>query len=385
MTGVKRMNSPHWNECLIVNSRNKNEIFFYYYLFILCIVLLKNIYAGDVIDCDPHKYKHLSQKFVKIAIFSPDSKYVLSGHRDHTVKLWCISNGKLMKVFEHGELDWNLRLAFSPDMTMIASSGYRCDDKITKIWDIKSGKLKKIFHTYSEVLIFRPSGRHIVTASDSCLNLWNIESGNLEKKFIADQLNTFDKLWNISIGSIADQMFKKHTDRVRDIVFTSDEKYIACAVGNKIKLFNFNNPDEFFFLDGHDEIILHLKLSDDAKYLLSSSDSRLNSSLPKISSLKLWDIPNKKLIREYYIEKKYFSLIQSLMFNHDGKKIIAGLWNHMIIIFDIHSASILNIINLKARPHDFSSDGKFFISIGKKLELWDSFTGKHVKTIWSDN
>jgi len=138
-----------------------------------------------------------------------------------------------------------------------------------------------------------------------------------------------------------------------------------------------NNPDDFYIFSD-DENILQIIVSRNSKYILSRSDSK-NSY---VSPLKLWDILNKKLVRELHIDKKYDPLPHSMSFTPDGNKIIIGLWNYLIIIFDFQSGNIQETVKLNVRPHIFSPDGKMFLSIGEKLDLWETMTGNHVRTLW---
>jgi WD40 repeat protein/tRNA A-37 threonylcarbamoyl transferase component Bud32 len=69
--------------------------------------------------------------FVRCVTFSPDGKTLISSHEDNTIKLWNLSNGKLLRTLS-GHSDWVLSVAISPDgQTLLSGSR----DKTIGIWN----------------------------------------------------------------------------------------------------------------------------------------------------------------------------------------------------------------------------------------------------------
>ena len=68
--------------------------------------------------------------------WNPNSKYIVSGSSDHTVRIWEASSGELLRTLE-GHTDMVNSVAWSPDGKYIASSS---DDGTVKIWDASSGE-----------------------------------------------------------------------------------------------------------------------------------------------------------------------------------------------------------------------------------------------------
>jgi serine/threonine protein kinase len=68
--------------------------------------------------------------FVRSVTISPDGETLISSHEDNTIKLWNLSNGKLLRTLS-GHSDWVLSVAISPDgQTLISGSR----DKTIGIW-----------------------------------------------------------------------------------------------------------------------------------------------------------------------------------------------------------------------------------------------------------
>ena len=74
--------------------------------------------------------------YIESVAITPDGKYIVSGSRDNTIKLWDIKSGEEIRTFE-GHSRWVTSVAITPDGKYIVSGS---DDKTIKLWDIKSGE-----------------------------------------------------------------------------------------------------------------------------------------------------------------------------------------------------------------------------------------------------
>ena len=75
------------------------------------------------------------------AAFSADSKRIVSGSIDNTVKVWNAQSGKILQTLQ-GHTGAVNSVAFSPDSERIVSGS---DDGTVKVWDraIKDNPLRK--------------------------------------------------------------------------------------------------------------------------------------------------------------------------------------------------------------------------------------------------
>ena len=122
---------------------------------------------------------------VNSAVFSPDGHQVLTASGDKTARLWEAENGKLLVTFQ-GHTD--SVQARSLARTATGSSPH--PGQTTRLWEAESGKALATFqvHTDSspvdlkvfrtdfpgvESAVFRPDGRRVLTASrDGTARLW---------------------------------------------------------------------------------------------------------------------------------------------------------------------------------------------------------------------
>ncbi len=120
---------------------------------------------------------------VKSIRYSPNGKYIASGSRDKSVRLWEVATGREVKVL--GAHRYTVRdLSFSPDGHYIATGG---DDKRLLIWDIASGTLVKELEGHRSkitALAFSPDGKYLLSAGyDSQAYLWSMDSLALLQAF----------------------------------------------------------------------------------------------------------------------------------------------------------------------------------------------------------
>jgi WD40 repeat protein len=124
------------------------------------------------------------QDFVTSVAFSPDGRFLLTGCRDKTARLWDIETGaSLRQLTGHkgGGISpqWgDILVSFSPDGKYLLTGS---EDKTARLWDAKTGAVLRQFVGHSQAISaisFSPDGRWIVTASeDSTTRLWDASSG----------------------------------------------------------------------------------------------------------------------------------------------------------------------------------------------------------------
>ena len=99
--------------------------------------------------------------------FSPDARYLVSGSRDNTVKVWDLSNDQLLHTLTADDQSLNA-VALSPDgKTVALGIVTRKDKKVTghevKLFDMETGKLKRTLQVTGRVgvtsLAYSPDGR----------------------------------------------------------------------------------------------------------------------------------------------------------------------------------------------------------------------------------
>lgn len=116
---------------------------------------------------------------VHTVCFSPDGKMLASGCDNNTIQLWSVPERRLLKTLTEQEEKGlgGKSLSFSPDGKMLASA----NAVQIKLWTISDGKLMKTIegHIYDiNSVCFSPDGKILASASvDGTIKLWSIPEG----------------------------------------------------------------------------------------------------------------------------------------------------------------------------------------------------------------
>ncbi len=122
---------------------------------------------------------------VKIAAFSPNGKFLVTGGRDKTAKLWEISSGREVRTFIGHEATVQA-LRFSIDGKYIATGSI---DESVKLWNIETGELIRTYTVKDRVttIDFTSDGKYIVIGGEEFkAYIFETETGNIVRNFDVD-------------------------------------------------------------------------------------------------------------------------------------------------------------------------------------------------------
>jgi len=294
---------------------------------------------------------------VKAVTFTKDGKYLLTGSRDKTIKLWEIATGRELRSFYGHESTIN-DLALSPDGKQFLSSSA---DKSAKLWDIESGKIIKSFEGHEELLTsvsFHPSGKTILTAGyDNQAILWDVASG--------EQLNTFKVNPDKGLG------YGVNT------TFSSDGKYIV--IGNDNRTANI-----YDYQSG--ELVKEIKPAEGwcggcATFVSINKASDKLLKATKGPGLQLFDLTSGEKLIDYML---FDDDITAVDLNSEGKALMSS--EDSIYVFDRKGALIFKKVKDHAMPitdATFSPDGQTIATANDDLSvvLINTSSGKTIQRI----
>jgi len=145
---------------------------------------------------------------VESAAFSPDSRLLATGGRDHSVRLWDVSSGQQVRALP-GHMGWIASVAFSPDGRNLAVGHWRS----VSLWEVRTGKERRRFDGHEgdgSALAFAPNGRTLVGGSgDTTALIWDLtgrlDSGKLRPANLAGQ--ELELAWTDLRGDDAPQAY----------------------------------------------------------------------------------------------------------------------------------------------------------------------------------
>jgi WD40 repeat protein/predicted Ser/Thr protein kinase len=277
--------------------------------------------------------------------FTRDGRRFLSASSDHSIKLWDVTTGAVVRSFpghEHGV--WTAALA--PDGTTFVS-GSR--DGTVRLWEVDSGKLVRVFGQVTtatgprvHAVAFMPDGRTILAGR---------EDGTI---------TVFDR-----DGLLAPRTLTGHTKRVRSLAVRTDGTFASAAWDGKIKLWDLASGTVRLTFEGPSANLFSVAFSPDGTRLLSSGSDPL---------LRLWDSATGKLLAEL---RGHTATICQVIFAADGKQALTASWDGTLRAWDLEARRELKVFgHHPARIYALalSPDGHRVLSAGEQghIRLWGS-------------
>ncbi|NEP08826.1 MAG: NACHT domain-containing protein [Symploca sp. SIO2C1] len=187
---------------------------------------------------------------------SPDGKCLATGHADGEVRLWQVSDGKLLfRAAAHTSTVWSV--SFSCDGKILASGSF---DSSICLWDVDKQQLHQILREHDGWIwsvAFSPKGNLLASgSSDRTIKLWDLETGRsintLEGHTEIVQAVTFSpdgktlasgsidqtvRLWDIDTGQMH-QILRGHVHQISGVAFSADGKTLVSCEGQAIKFWD---------------------------------------------------------------------------------------------------------------------------------------------------
>lgn len=356
--------------------------------------------------------------------YSPDGK-ILAINWHTEVWLHEVSTGKLLKTLK-GHKEYVTCIEFSHDGHIIATGS---KDKTARLWNTKTGENIITLTGHKErvyAAVFSSDGKTIVTASsDETVRLWDAHTGDHLRtikgdtfglkgfRFVADGESLFTnctdktvRVWNITTGENTITL-KGETYDIRYGVLSPDSKIVATSCDDYIvRLWNMNT--------GENTNILKTSTATTSVVVFSPDGKTLAIATPWDKTPWLWDVAsgqyiktfephregNSKSIVKFFTKlrpsKKFvlpYDYVHTIRYSPTGDKIVA-IDNDIVLLWNVATGRPIGkpIRPLKEDPSffkisaKFSPDGKTFVTkpfgnFGGTARLWDTNTGKQLKTL----
>lgn len=356
---------------------------------------------------------------IKAVAYTPDGKYLLTGSRDKTIKLWEIASGRELKTY-FGHTSTINDLVVSKNGKFFISSGA---DHTARMWDISSGKLLKTFYGHS-------------------LRLTTVDLSSDDKRLITAGYDTEAYIWNISTGLVTDTikvdperglgmgMSAQFNPTLNQIAFGNDDKKVTIHNDGAAEPSYTIKPG----LGSCGGCATSIQYTEDGQQLLSGSRdgpfqliNTLNGEVIKVfkkehedyrgididteservllvteDSISLYDLNSANII--YKIKGNHTSPITDASFSPDGAHIVTSSDDQTVTIYNAVDGSIFKHLQGFLQDQDkgglnyeadsywdhfikkytdlrndirLSPDGKYLVKakIGSLVRMWDLKSG----------
>jgi WD40 repeat protein len=330
--------------------------------------------------------------WVRSVVISPNGRILASGSHDRTLKLWDIQSGRCLNTLTH--TDWVKSIAFSPDNQIIADG---CADFTVKLWKVSTGQLINTLEGHTKrvsAVAFSPDGKTIVSGSeDHTIRLWDVATGQClntlrdhtdvirsvvfnhnGQTFASGSYDKTIKLWNVSTGQCLNTL-QGHTNLVWSIAFSPDSRIIVSGSYDKtIKLWNVSTGQCLNTLQGHNGRITSVAFNPDGKTFASGSLDE---------TVKLWDVATGRCLNSL---QGYRSGIWSIAFNPDGQTLVSSGDDQIIKTWNVSTNQYQNSLHghdSRIRSIAFSHDGRTLVSGGDDqiIKIWDVSRNQCISTL----
>ncbi len=278
---------------------------------------------------EPMSFERYTAALQAVA-FNPDSRSVLAGSADSTLKLWDIATGRCLLSFE-GHKGGVAAVAFNP-VGRSALSGSA--DATLKLWDVLTAEcLRTLAGHIAGVssVAFSPTGRYALSGSqDTTLKLWEIATGRCLQTlkghrdgvtavaFSSDGRSVMSasadktlKHWDIATGECLNT-FEGHVAAVYAVDLSADGRYVVSGSADQtLKLWS-TSGDCLRTFAGHTAAVRSVSLSTDGRYALSSSDDK---------TCKLWNVVTGDCLWTF---AGHTAAVRAASLSPDGRYVFSG-------------------------------------------------------------
>lgn len=332
---------------------------------------------------------------VNTVTFSPDDRFIVSGHDSGKINLWKLDGTFLKTIGSHQ--DRVTKIVFSPNSQLLASSSF---DGTIQIWQQEPKNLTDYLKTqtltgdgsrvWDIAITTNLSGQYILLAGfDDTINLWkndgikwnlifseyahqakvravavspHIKLKNTETMIFASaSADNTVQLWNPDRSKLLKLGFS-HDKTILAVDISPDNRLIASASLDKtIKLWTIkDNLTNIKTLRGHQESVNGIKISPDGQFMASASSD---------NTVKLWTIDGKLLKTLHHDDDVYDVDISS-----DSQWIVSGSRDQTIKIWG-RDGTLKKIL----RKH---TDGVRTVAISPDGQLIASGSSDDTVKIW---
>jgi len=327
---------------------------------------------------------------VRSVAFSPDTKMIVSGSDDRTVRVWEISTGKCLQILQ-GHTNSVFSVVFNADGNTVASGS---TDQTVRLWDVRMGRCFKTLKGYSNSVFsvaFNHQGNFIASGStDQNVRLWDVSTGICQQtltghrgwvtsvafhpdgQFLASSsVDQTVRIWSIRTGQCV-QILQGHTNWVQSVAFSRDGLLASGSDDQTIRLWSLDTGCNHI-LSGHTGWVWCTTFSPEGEILASSSEDQ---------TIRLWSVETGQCLR---ILAGHTSRVQALAFSPDGQVICSASGDETVRVWSVKTGECLQIL----RGHTnsvwsvaFKKEGNILASgsLDQTVRIWDR-TGTCLKVL----
>jgi NACHT domain- and WD repeat-containing protein len=323
---------------------------------------------------------------VKTFAFSPDGKHLVSGNFQGTLRLWDVSTGAELALFEghSGEIR---RCVFSPDAAFVLSCS---TDGTLRLWNVATRAPYATLRGHGdgvEDCAFSPDGQSVLSASrDATLKLWDASTGTLRHTLaghtnwvracafspngqwaVSAALYDSVKLWDVASGR-EKATLASSTRRAEVCAFSPDNRWVmAPSWDNTLTIWAVGNGQKRTSLNGHTDVIYACAFSPDGRTVASAADD---------GTVCVWDGESGRLTATLWHDAP---MVRTCAFSPDGTRLVSAAWDKTVRVWDMNTLTERSVFRghsgIQIAACGFSPDGHLVASTSDtEVRVWEATT-----------
>ena len=307
----------------------------------------------------------------------PDSKTLISGGADGTVRVWDTDTGELLHTLEDEEDNGSVvDVAFSPDGKMFGSGGTQ-----SSLWDAHTLQPLPNFIGRATCLAFSSDSKWIAVGDSSYINISDVSTGervgSIDRgatsiAFSSDGITLAIVRggwhWNVELWGASTfehwQTLGSHDNGANAVAFSPDGEILASAGNdNLIQLWDTFIGENLQTLVGHTAGVQSVSFSPNGNTLASASRSEII----------FWDVDTGE---QQQIITGHTHSIHSIALSNDGITLASGYSNSTVQFWDVNRQAKQQLMTVDSEAPitglSFSPDGTMLaIGSGEVVSMWN--------------
>jgi WD40 repeat protein len=294
-------------------------------------------------------------------VFSPDGRTLLTASKDGTARVWETESGSEIAQLEQHD-GWVWRARFDPSGTRVVTAGW---DGTVRIWDAETGaELARLRAGKLNDATLSPDGRTVFAGG----NIWDAASGALilaSGRRAAFPPQEYPHLDDHYYVTVSDEKMYLHER-------TAPGRYIVKFTEGRFRVFDHADPDDRERERQAKGQRLAAAFSGDRSVIVTHGPG---------PHFRVWDGATLAELRTLDGELPSSYKLREKGLSPDGRRFMAYSEDGSTRLWDVQSGKRIPFGG-SGWSLEFSPDGRWIVTSGKRVQLWNAETGEEVGELY---